>query len=93
MIVANKPIIKALKEKGRLVKHETVMHSYPHCPRTGEPLIYRAIESRFVKENELKEQTVPAAEPMNFVPDVVKQRFINGLKTAPDRNISRTRFW
>lgn len=93
VIEANAPIIKNLKERGLLVKQETISHSYPHCPRTGTPLIYKAIESWFVKEDELKAQTVPAAQQIHFVPENVKQRFSNGLETAPDRNISRTRFW
>jgi len=57
------------------------------------PLIYRAIESWFVKEDELKAKTVPATDPLHFVPAGVKTRFVNGLQAAPDRNISRTRFW
>ncbi len=90
---ANALIIKDLKSRGLLVKQETINHSYPHCPRTGTPMIYKAIESRFVKEEELKAVTIPGAQQIHFVPETVKQRFINGLETAPDRNISRTRFW
>jgi isoleucyl-tRNA synthetase len=74
------------------VKVETIDHSYPHCPRTKTPLIYKAIESRFVKEDQLKTQTVPAAEKLHFVPSAVKKRFTNGLASAPDWNISRNRF-
>ncbi|USN54447.1 MAG: class I tRNA ligase family protein [Candidatus Peribacteria bacterium] len=93
VIASNKPIIQRLKEDGRLVKLETINHSYPHCPRTGEPLIYKAIESWFVKEQELTANTVPSAQDIHFVPETVKTRFINGLQSAPDWNISRTRFW
>ncbi len=89
---ANKEVIKSLKDRGLLAKLETINHSYPHCPRTGEPLIYRALESWFVKEEELKAKTVPAAEQINFEPAAIKHRFIDTLKSAPDRNISRTRF-
>lgn len=93
VIEANSTIIKELKSRGLLVRQETINHSYPHCPRTKTPLIYKAIESWFVKEDDLKAHTVPAAEQIHFVPDGVKQRFINGLSSAPDWNISRTRFW
>jgi isoleucyl-tRNA synthetase len=55
-------------------------------------LIYRAIESWFVKEDDLKAKTVPAAELIDFIPESVKHRFINGLRSAPDWNISRSRF-
>lgn len=92
VIEANTDIVKDLKTRGLLVKHETYNHSYPHCPRTKTPLIYKAIESWFVKEDDLKTVTVPAAEQITFVPETVKQRFINGLASAPDRNISRTRY-
>lgn len=92
VIEANSAIIKELKSRGLLVKQETINHSYPHCPRTKTPLIYKAIESWFVKEEELKTLTVPAAEQIRFVPETVKQRFINGLASAPDWNISRTRY-
>ncbi len=93
VIEANKNIITALKEKNLLVKQETLNHSYPHCPRTKTPLIYRAQESWFLKEQQLSEQSVPLADTINFVPDTIKKRFINGLESAPDWNISRTRFW
>ena len=74
---ANSEIIKNLKSCGLLIKQETYNHSYPHCPRTKTPLIYKAIESRFVKEEELKALTVPAAELLHVVPETVKARFIN----------------
>ena len=90
---ANDLVIKNLKERGLLAKLETINHSYPHCPRTGEPIIYRAIESWFLKEKQLSKETVPSAEDINFIPPAIKKRFINGLASAPDRNISRTRFW
>ena len=76
VIDANKEIITFLKHRGDLVKQETINHSYPHCRRTGTPLIYRAMESRFVKEDQLKTDTVPLAEQLNFVPAAIKNRFI-----------------
>lgn len=93
VIEANKDIIAHLKQTWSLVKHDTIQHSYPHCPRTKEPMIYRAMESWFVKEEQLKEKTLPLAEKVAFVPTTVEHRFKNGLASAPDRNISRSRFW
>ena len=92
VIESNKEVIKNLKERGLLFKQETLNHSYPHCPRTKTPLIYRAMESRFVKEKVLTAKTLPLAEQINFVPDSIKTRFTNGLASAPDWNISRSRF-
>lgn len=93
VIEANTDIIKHMKATGQCIKHETIMHSYPHCPRTWLPLIYRAVESRFLKEDHLKAKTIPCAKDVTFVPTTIHQRFINGLSSAPDWNISRTRFW
>ena len=45
---ADKEIIKHLKDTGALFKHETYMHSYPFCPRSDTPIIYRTIDSWYV---------------------------------------------
>src|SRR5690606_38198600 len=49
VLEANKPIIAALKVKGVLFKHATYDHNYPHCWRTDEPLIYKALSSWYVR--------------------------------------------
>lgn len=46
---ADKSIIAFLKEQGRIFKHDTLVHSYPHCWRTGVPLLYRALKTWFLK--------------------------------------------
>jgi isoleucyl-tRNA synthetase len=92
VLEASKDIITYLKQTWSCIKHETIVHSYPHCPRTWLPLIYRAIESWFLKEDALKAKTIPAADNLRFVPASIYQRFVNGLSSAPDRNISRTRY-
>lgn len=93
VIESNQSVIQYLKEAWTLMKHETLNHSYPHCPRTKEPIIYRAMESRFLKEKQLTEKSLPLADTINFVPPEIKKRFVNGLESAPDWNISRSRFW
>lgn len=89
---ANKEVIKAIKEKGKLVHQGTIDHSYPHCWRCDTPLLYKAIDGWFIKEPSLKEELMKSAENIRFVPAAIKKRFINGLEWAPDRNISRNRF-
>lgn len=54
---ANKPIIEHLKANGKLVKAESINHSYPHCRRCKTPLIYKAMSSWFIKEKEMNSQT------------------------------------
>ncbi len=90
---ANKEIIGYLKQQGKLVKYQTIEHSYPHCRRCGTPLIYRAVPSRFVDEPALRGKLVDRAQDLYFVPESVKNRFLNLLRTAPEWNISRARYW
>ncbi len=89
---ANKPIMDELKARKVTVKAESITHSYPHCWRCHTPLIYKAMSSRFIKEKEMNAETFSKAESINFVPETVKNRFINGLQQAPDWNIARNRY-
>jgi broad specificity phosphatase PhoE len=88
----NKTIIERLKTEKNLIKSESITHSYPHCRRCHTPLISKAMSSRFIKEQEMNAETRKEAEKMNFVPESVKNRFVNGLQQAPDRNIARNRY-
>ena len=91
---ADKPIIRALKEAGKLVHQSTVVHSYPFCPRTDTPLIYRAIEAWYVRVEDLRDRLVANNSTVHWVPAAVgEKRFGNWLKEAKDWNISRNRFW
>jgi isoleucyl-tRNA synthetase len=76
---ANDKIIQDLKNRGLVVKVESITHSYPHCRRCDTPLIYRAIDSRFIavnkKEYNFKEKLLKEAEEIYFVPEAVKNRF------------------
>lgn len=89
---ANKPIIDHLKSASKLVKAESINHSYPHCRRCKTPLIYKAMSSRFIKEKEMNSETSSQAEQINFTPATVKNRFVNGLNSAPDWNVARNRY-
>ena len=42
---ANKPVIRELKERGVVLRHDTYTHSYPHCWRCDTPLVYKAVSS------------------------------------------------
>ncbi|WP_166971470.1 isoleucine--tRNA ligase [Brevibacterium atlanticum] len=99
---ANKAIIKDLRNhtgpvSGRnalLVRHESYEHSYPHCWRCRNPLIYRAVSSWFVRVTEFKDRMVELNEQINWVPDNVKHgQFGKWLENARDWSISRNRFW
>ena len=92
VLTINKTIIERMKEEKKLIKSESITHSYPHCRRCHTPLISKAMSSRFIKEKEMNAQTRKDAEHINFVPESVKNRFVNGLQQAPDRNVARNRY-
>jgi len=89
---SNKPITEHLKANQKIVKTESLVHSYPHCRRCKTPLIYKAMSSRFIKEKEMNAQTASQAGEIKFIPETVKNRFVNGLQQAPDWNVARNRY-
>ncbi len=91
---ADKAIIRRLKDEGKLVKQSTIVHSYPYCPRTDTPLIYRAIDAWYVRVEDLHDRLAANNRPVHWVPAAVgEKRFGNWLREARDWNISRNRFW
>jgi isoleucyl-tRNA synthetase len=90
----DKIIIQHLKKLNFVFKHETFVHSYPHCYRSGVPLMYRAVPSWFVKIEQNRELLLKINEQINWVPDHIKQgRFGKWLENARDWNIGRSRYW
>ena len=91
---ANKDVIRDLKAAGKVVRHETYDHNYPHCWRTDQPLIYKAIPSWYVKVTAFKDRMVELNQGITWVPEHVKDGiFGNWLANARDWNIGRNRFW
>ena len=91
---ANPLIIRELKSRGIVLRHETYDHAYPHCWRTGKPLIYKAVSSWFVNVTAVKERMVALNEEITWVPDHLKHgSFGKWLENARDWTISRNRFW
>ncbi|TMW55138.1 hypothetical protein Poli38472_013900 [Pythium oligandrum] len=87
-------ICKDIKERGRLVSKNTIVHSYPFCYRSGTPLIYRAVPGWFVNVEKIRERIVENNRQTYWVPSFVKEkRFHNWLVDGKDWNISRGRFW
>ncbi|HLQ37380.1 MAG TPA: isoleucine--tRNA ligase, partial [Planctomycetota bacterium] len=92
---ANKDIIRVLKERGVLKKHVTYTHNYPHCWRTREPLIYKAIAGAwFVKVTAIKPRLLANNQQIHWIPDHIRDgQFGKWLENARDWSISRNRFW
>jgi isoleucyl-tRNA synthetase len=91
---ANKPIIARLRESGALVRVDQHSHSYPHCWRCRNPLIYKAVSSWFVEVTKFRDRMVQLNEQITWVPEHVKDgQFGKWLSNARDWSISRNRFW
>jgi isoleucyl-tRNA synthetase len=91
---ANPAVIKALKESGHVIRHETIDHAYPHCWRTDTPLIYKAVSSWFVKVTAFRDRMLELNQQINWVPEHVRDgAFGKWLEGARDWSISRNRFW
>lgn len=91
---ANKDIIRDLKAKGRVLRHQTIEHSYPHSWRSGEPLIYMALPSWFVAVTKFRDRMVELNQEITWMPEHIRDgQFGKWLEGARDWNISRNRYW
>lgn len=90
----NKSLAKILKERGVVWKIDYIRHEYPHNPRTGQRLMYRAHPSWFFDIQGQKELMIEQNENINWFPAHLKHgRFEKNIEAAPDWNLSRDRFW
>jgi isoleucyl-tRNA synthetase len=94
IFASNKPIIKELKERNLLFKQEAYRHSYPFCWRCDTPLIYFALDTWYIRVEQIKDRLGHINEQINWTPKHVKNgRFGKGLESAPDWAVTRNRFW
>jgi len=91
---ANEGVIEALEAKGRLFRQEQYTHSYPHCWRTDNPLIYRAVASWTVDVPKLKAKLIANNKMIEWIPANVKEgafgKWLEGVRVW---NVSRDRYW
>ncbi|MEJ6489199.1 isoleucine--tRNA ligase [Leucobacter sp. USCH14] len=91
---ANRPLIRLVRDRGRLLREQSYEHSYPHCWRCRNPLIYKAVSSWFVRVTDIKERMLETNEQITWVPENVKHgQFGKWLEGARDWSISRNRYW
>lgn len=91
---ADKHIIKHLKQAGRVATESQIRHSYPMCPRSDTPLIYRAVPSWFIRIPETIPDMLNNIEGSHWVPALVKERrFASWIRNARDWNVGRNRYW
>lgn len=92
---ADKDIIIALKKAGKIYKSSMdYVHSYPHCWRTDNPVMYYARNSWFIKSPEYKETMIALNKTIRWQPpEIGAGRFGNWLEEVKDWSLSRDRFW
>lgn len=91
---ANAEIIEFLEEKKVLYAKLEITHSYPFCYRCKTKLIYKIQPSWLINIGKLRAKLISKNEKINWKPGYVKKgRFLKGIQSAPDWNISRNRFW
>ncbi|MDQ4213048.1 isoleucine--tRNA ligase [Microbacterium capsulatum] len=91
---ANTPLVRLLRANGRLLRLQSYLHSYPHCWRCRNPLIYKAVSSWFVRVTDFKDDMLAGNEQITWVPENVKHgQFGKWLEGARDWSISRNRYW
>ncbi len=91
---ADPVLLEELRRTGRLFRSETITHTYPFCWRCDSALLYRAIDSWFVRTSKVTEQLVANNRKVTRVPAHLRDgRFGNFLTEAKDWALSRSRYW
>ncbi len=90
-----KDTVIALKKAGKIYRSQKdYLHNYPHCWRTGNPIMYYARESWFIKSPEYKERMIELNKTINWQPkEIGEGRFGNWLEDVKEWSLSRDRYW
>jgi isoleucyl-tRNA synthetase len=92
---ANEAVNKKLAEMGALLKEEMYEHSYPHCWRTNDPIIFRATEQWFISMDKkgLRQNALKAINEVTWIPPWGRDRIYGMIENRPDWCVSRQRAW
>jgi isoleucyl-tRNA synthetase len=92
---ANKAVNAKLREMGRLILEADVEHSYPHCWRCKNPVIFRATEQWFIsmEKDDLRQKALACIDRVEWIPNWGRERIYNMILNRPDWCISRQRSW
>jgi isoleucyl-tRNA synthetase len=101
VLTANPLIVKLLEERGALLAHHEYRHSYPHCWRCHNPLIFRATQQWFIKIDQaarekaktLREEALEEIHKVKWIPEWGEERIYEMIEKRPDWCVSRQRFW
>jgi isoleucyl-tRNA synthetase len=96
---ANQPIVELLKKRGVLLAENKIEHSYPHCWRCHNPVIFRATEQWFISMEAqvdgctLRQRSLEEIKKVKWIPSWGEERISNMIASRPDWCISRQRVW
>ena len=90
---SNDAIIEHLNEQGNLIKLEEINHSYPHCWRCKNPIIYRAADQWFASVEGFRKEALKAIETVKWFPEWGEERIRKMVADRGDWCISRQRTW
>ena len=90
---SNDAIIEHLNEQGNLIKLEEINHSYPHCWRCKNPIIYRAADQWFASVEGFRQKALEAIETVKWFPEWGEERIRKMIADRGDWFISRQRTW
>ena len=92
---ANENINAKLKEIGMLLAEGTIEHSYPHCWRCKQPVIFRATPQWFISmdKTNLRQKSLEAIDTVEWIPSWGRDRIYGMIENRPDWCVSRQRAW
>lgn len=92
---ANPLVVEKLRASGHLLQAGTITHSYPHCWRCANPVIFRGTDQWFIsmETNRLREEALAEVEKVRWIPKWGRDRIHGMLENRPDWCISRQRVW
>lgn len=92
---ASQGIIDLLRNRGALLGAAEISHSYPHCWRCKQPVIFRATEQWFIsmEKNDLRARALQAIDQVTWIPRWGRERIHGMVENRPDWCISRQRAW
>ena len=95
VFTANDQVLEVLRERGKLVHHQALLHSYPHCWRHKTPIIFRATPQWFIamEQNGLRQTALEEVKKVQWIPDWGQARIEGMIEKRPDWCISRQRTW
>ncbi len=92
---ANPKIVERLESTGALIAQERIEHTYPHCWRCRNPVLFRATPQWFIsmRHNELREKALEEIRRVGWLPAWGQERIYGMVENRPDWCISRQRTW